>query len=88
MHDVLRKVEEVARASGAERVTRVEVRLGALSHITPEHFRQHFADASRGTIADGADVSAVLDDDTSSQLAAEVVLESVEIESHAPAAVP
>ena len=54
---------EVARADGAARVTRVSVRLGALSHFTPEHFREHFVDASSGTIAEGAQVDAVLDDD-------------------------
>lgn len=84
MRDLFRKIEEVAQASGAERVTRIEVRLGALSHFTPEHFTEHFADVSRGTIADGADVSAVLDADLSSPRAADVVLESVEVESHEP----
>jgi len=88
MLDVVRKVEEVAQANDAERVTRVEVRVGALSHFTPEHFREHFADASRGTIADGAVVSAVLDGDESSPRAADVVLESVEVESDERAAVP
>ena len=52
------------RTSGAARVTRVAVRLGALSHFTPEHFREHFADAARGTLAEGAEVDAVLDDDS------------------------
>ena len=61
MKDVMRKIEEVARAGGATRVTRVGVRLGALSHFTPEHFREHFVDASRGTIAEGAEVDAVLE---------------------------
>ena len=63
MDDLMRKIEEVARADGAARVTRVAVRLGALSHFTPEHFREHFVDASRGTLAEGAEVDAVLDDD-------------------------
>ena len=40
--DLLRKIEEVARAGGATRVTRVSVRLGALAHLTPEHFEAQF----------------------------------------------
>ena len=36
MDDVMRKIDAVARANGAVRVTRVTVRLGALSHFTPE----------------------------------------------------
>ena len=43
-------------------MTRVTVQLGALSHFTPEHFREHFEDATRGTLAEGADVDAELDE--------------------------
>lgn len=80
MADVMRKVESVAAREGAGRVVRLEVRLGALSHFTPEHFREHFADVSRGTIADGAHVDAVVDDDVGGDHAQDVILESVEVE--------
>ena len=80
MRDVMRKVEEVARSGGGTQVTRVSVRLGALSHFTPEHFREHFADASRGTIAEGAEIDAVLDEDIADARARDVVLESLEVE--------
>ena len=80
MKDVMRKIEEVAMRDGVTRVTRVSVRLGALSHFTPEHFREHFVDSSRGTIADGAEVDAVLDDDIADARARDVVIESVEVE--------
>jgi hydrogenase nickel incorporation protein HypA/HybF len=62
------------------RVTRVDVRLGALSHFTPEHFREHFEDASRGGLADGALVVATLSPDVADPRAADVVVESVEVE--------
>ena len=81
MRDVMRKIEETAAAEGATRVTRVAVRLGALSHFTPEHFREHFADASRGTLAEGAAVDAVVEEDITDADAREVVLESVEVET-------
>ena len=81
MRDVMRKIEETAAAEGATRVTRVAVRLGALSHFTPEHFREHFADASRGTLAEGAAVDAVVEEDITDADAREVVLESVEVEA-------
>jgi hydrogenase nickel incorporation protein HypA/HybF len=80
MRDVMRKIEEVAAGQGATRVSRVSVRLGALSHFTPEHFREHFVDASRGTIAEGADVDAVVDDQIDDDRASNVVVESVEVE--------
>ena len=80
MHDLMREIEAVARTDAATRVTKIEVRLGALSHFTPEHFREHFVDASRGTLAEGAAVDAVLEDDLEDPRAAGVVLESVEVE--------
>lgn len=85
MADVMQRIEEVARTGGAARVTRVTVRLGALSHFTPEHFREHFVDASAGTIAEGAAVVAVLDEDVHATSAAGVLLESIEIEAAEPA---
>lgn len=80
MADVVGRIEQVAAAEGAARVTKISVRLGALSHFTPEHFGEHFVDAARGTLAEGAEVDAVVDDDINSSLARDVVLESVEVE--------
>ena len=85
MTDLVREIEAVAAADGATRVTRVSVRLGALSHFTPEHFRDHFADASRGTLAEGALVDAVLAEDLEDPRATGVVLESLEVDVPEPA---
>ena len=52
----------------------------AVSHFTPEHFREHFVDASRGTLAEGAEVDATLATSIDDPKAAGVVLESVEVE--------
>ncbi|HEX2303063.1 MAG TPA: hydrogenase/urease maturation nickel metallochaperone HypA [Gaiella sp.] len=80
MRDVMSQVDAVARAEGATRVTRVSLRLGALSHFTPEHFSQHFEDVARGTVAEGAVVDAVVDASIGNVRAGEIVLESVEVE--------
>lgn len=77
MRDLMREIE---RASGGSRVTRVRVRLGALSHFSDEHFREHFVDASRGTCAEGAEVVSTLDPDTTSPAAQGVVLESIDVD--------
>lgn len=81
IQDVTNKVQQLATADGADRVTRVEVTLGALSHFTPEHFRDHFDDAARGTLAEGAEVVATLDPDIHAAYAADVVLRSIEVET-------
>ena len=79
MDDLVRKVLAVAEAEDAESVTRIRVRLGALSHFTPEHFVEHWVDASRGTIAERAEVDATMDGNLVGEAAQGVVLESVEV---------
>lgn len=79
MDDLIREITRRAAAEGAQRVTGIRVRLGALSHFTPEHFREHFVDASYGTPAEGAAVDAELGTDPTDPAAQGVVLESIEI---------
>ena len=76
----MRELEAVARREGATRVTRISVRLGALSHFTPEHFRDHLADAAVGTVAEAAQVDAICDGNPTDARARDVVLENVEVE--------
>ena len=73
------RVLAIAKEQDAERVVALRVRLGALSHMSPSHFREHFDVAAAGTIAAGARVEAVEEDDLRSPTAADVVLESVEV---------
>ncbi|HEX7525312.1 MAG TPA: hydrogenase maturation nickel metallochaperone HypA [Gaiellaceae bacterium] len=80
MNDLMRTIAAQAQVEGARRVTRIRVRLGALSHFTPAHFREHFEDAARGTLAEGADVDAELRTDPTEDNAQGVVLESIDVE--------
>lgn len=81
MDDLIAKIVEVSAEHGGAKVRRVTVWLGALSHFTPEHFREHFTSAAAGTVAEGALVEAVLDDDLTDRRAEGVVLERVDLES-------
>ena len=80
MRDLMTRILAIGESEGAIAVTKVSVRLGALSHFTPDHFREHFRDSSQGTIAEGALVEAVLEESTTDPNAQSVVLESVELE--------
>jgi len=80
MDDLVRKLESVALEEGGSRVLKVSVHLGALSHFTPEHFREHFLDAARGTLAEGAEVETELGTDPTDPRAQGVVLETVELD--------
>jgi hydrogenase nickel incorporation protein HypA/HybF len=79
MDDLVRKVLAVAEAEHASSVARIRVRLGALSHFTPEHFAEHWVDATRGTLAEGSEVVAAVDEDLAGDAAQGVVLESVDV---------
>jgi len=79
MKDLMRKIETVAREQNARRVLGVSVRLGALSHMSATHFREHFDVASEGTLAAGAELKIEVLTDTTDPHAQEILLESVEV---------
>ena len=76
--DLVREIESIAAAERATAVTAVRVRVGPMSHMTPEHFVEHFLDSTRNTIAEGArcDVESF---DVHDPLAQSILLESVEL---------
>ena len=78
LKDLVREIESVAERERASAVTCVRVRIGPMSHMTPEHFVEHFVDATRGTVAEGARCE-VEQIDPRDPLAQSIVLESVEL---------
>ena len=76
----MRKIGGIALEQGASRVAAVKVKIGAFAHISPEHFREHFEQATRGTIADGARLDIVLNLDPDDPSAQDILLDSVEVE--------
>lgn len=75
----LRRAEEIAREQGAARVTRVSLRAGLLSGLSGEALYEQFAEAARGTIAEGARVD-VMEDERMTADAQDLTLESVQLE--------
>jgi hydrogenase nickel incorporation protein HypA/HybF len=61
----------------------VRVWCGALSHFTPDHFREHFQRGAAGTLAEGAEVTVEISDDATHPDATGVRLESVDVEGTA-----
>lgn len=80
VRDIVHRMADLARATGARRVTRAKIWLGALSHLSAEHFRDHFAIEARDTLAAGADLDIELSEDTSDPHAQDIRLESVDLE--------
>ena len=80
MADIMREILRTAEAQNARAVTGVSVWLGSLSHMTAEHFAEHFEDAAAGTIAAGATITATTSTDIHHPHAAGVMVEGIEIE--------
>ena len=80
MNSLIRQIETVASAESAGRVVSVSVWLGALSHMSEQHFADHFEQASRGTIAEGARLCITLSQDIRDTDAQLIRLESVEVD--------
>ena len=81
MADLMRKIDETARAKGGRRVIEVAVWLGALSHMTPHHFAEHFEQSAAGTIAEGARLDVSVSDDIADANAQNVLLKSLRVET-------
>ena len=77
---IIQKIESIARSNNAEKVKSIKIRLGALSHTTPVHFREHFEPLAAGTAAGEADIEFIVSDDIDDENASNIILESVEIE--------
>lgn len=79
LKDLLKKVESIAAENHASKVSEVRIKLGALSHISPEHLKEHFLRESEGGIAEGAKLVVIEDTDQNSPQAMDILLDSIEV---------
>jgi hydrogenase nickel incorporation protein HypA/HybF len=79
--DLMRKVLSIAHEQNASKVTCVKVQLGALSHISSSHFREHFTNASKKTIAEKSELDIEILTDINSPDAHSLILKSVDVET-------
>ncbi len=80
--NLIKKIETIAYENDAKTVKSFKIKLGALSHTTPEHFKEHFYELSNGSIAEKAEIEFIVSKDLDDPLAQEIVLESVEVEDN------
>jgi hydrogenase nickel incorporation protein HypA/HybF len=81
MADLIRKITTLAEAQQARHVTGVRVTLGALSHLSPDHLRAHFVQATRGIVAAGARLDIDARTDITEPMAQDIRLDSIEVEA-------
>jgi len=80
MADFMKKLETIASEHQGERIVGVRVKLGALSHISADHFREHFDEAAVGTAWQGVQMEIESSGDPHEPYAQDVVLVSVDVE--------
>jgi hydrogenase nickel incorporation protein HypA/HybF len=80
VRDVVHRIDDLARSTGARRATRVRIWLGALSHLSAEHFRAHYEIEARDTAAAGAILDIETSADPDNPNAQYVCLESVALD--------
>jgi Zn finger protein HypA/HybF involved in hydrogenase expression len=78
--DLLHKIADIAATYGGGQVVRVQVTLGALTGLSPDHLRAHFAQAAAGTLAAGARLDFTVLRDPADPLAQSIRLDSVELQ--------
>jgi len=81
MDSLMFAINQSARAHGAKRVKWVRVRIGAHCHLSAAHLQHHYDEAAAGTVAEGAQLEIIQDDNETSPHADIVVLDSLEIET-------
>lgn len=80
MADLMRKIDAIVNEQQAKKIVRVKVKLGALSHISADHFREHFVHAAQGKCVEQAQLDIEILTDINDPHAQEILLDSVEVE--------
>lgn len=79
MKNFMNKVLHVAGKEKAAKISKVSVWLGALSHMSPDHFKEHFDISAQGTIAEKASLDIEESHDIHDPNAQAIVLKSVDV---------
>lgn len=80
MKDLMTKILTVAEGEG-DQISSISVWLGALSHMSPDHFREHYEEASRNTIAENATLEIETSGDLDHENAQDILLKSIKVAS-------
>src|SRR5579872_2391876 len=75
--ELIAKITALASENGSQRVTDIEITIGALTGMDADHLREHFVSAAAGTVAEGAEIRCRISEDP---LSSAIILESLELE--------
>lgn len=79
LNNLMMKINALARENNCTEISAVKVWIGALAHISAEHFREHFDQAAKGSVVENAQLLVELSADQQHENAADILLVSVDI---------
>ena len=80
MAALMRRINEATKNERAKKVVGVSVWIGALSHMSAEHFGEHFERAATGSLAEGARLDVTVSGDVAHANAQDILLQKIELE--------
>lgn len=80
MNDLMAKIEAVVKDNNARRAVAIDVWLGALTDMSPDHFTEHYVESAKGTLAEGAKLNITLSTDIHDPNAQQILLRNIEVE--------
>jgi hydrogenase nickel incorporation protein HypA/HybF len=80
MADLMRKIDAICQQQGSNKIVGIKVKLGALAHISADHFKEHFVQAAKGSRVENAKLSVEVLTDLNDPHAQEILLDSIDIE--------
>jgi Zn finger protein HypA/HybF involved in hydrogenase expression len=79
LRELMRQLDDLARAHDAPRVLALRVWLGASCHLSESHFREHFTVLARGSVAEDAALTVETSDDPRHPDAQSLRIVSIEV---------
>ena len=80
MNNLMDQIKTLAQDHQGQKITRVQVWLGALSHFTKDHFQEHFDVAAKGSLAEGAQLDMELSEDQQDPNAMGVIIQEIDVD--------
>jgi hydrogenase nickel incorporation protein HypA/HybF len=80
MADLMSKINNISQQQYPKNIVRIKVKLGALAHISSDHFKEHFVQAAKGTSVQNAQLDIEVLTDINDPHAQEILLDSVDVE--------
>ena len=75
---LLHKIDDIALQQTPKRIQHITITLGALSHISAEHFREHFEQAVANTPLQSVALTVECETDIHANTAQDIILKSID----------